>query len=40
MWVLGRPGRRWEESIKMDLEEIEGGGGGTDRFDLAEDRDS
>jgi hypothetical protein len=23
---LGRPRRRWEDSIKMDLQEVEGGG--------------
>jgi hypothetical protein len=34
---LGRPRRRWEGNIKMDLREI--GWGGTDWIDLAEDRD-
>ena len=24
---LGRPRRRWEDNIKMDLEEVGGGGG-------------
>ena len=33
---LGRPRRRWEDNIKMDLQEEEGGG---DRMDLAQDRD-
>jgi hypothetical protein len=32
---LGRPGR-WEDTIKMDLQEI---GRGMDRIDLAQDRD-
>jgi hypothetical protein len=34
---LGRPTRRWEDNIKMDLREI--GWGGMDWIDLAEDRD-
>jgi hypothetical protein len=34
---LGRPGRRWEDSIKMDLREV--GCGGADWIDLAQDRD-
>jgi hypothetical protein len=34
---LGRPGRRWEDNIKMELGEI--GWGGMDWIDLAEDRD-
>jgi hypothetical protein len=34
---LGRPGRRWEDSIKMDLGEI--GFGDVDWIDLAQDRD-
>jgi hypothetical protein len=25
---LGRPRRRWEDNIKMDLQEVGGGGGG------------
>jgi hypothetical protein len=34
---LGRPRRRWENNIKVDLREI--GWGGTDWIDLAQDRD-
>jgi hypothetical protein len=34
---LGRPIRRWEDNIKMDLREI--GWGGMDWNDLAQDRD-
>jgi len=34
---LGRPRRRWEDNIKMDFEE--GGCGGMDWMELAEDRD-
>jgi hypothetical protein len=34
---LGRPRRRWEDNIKMDLREI--GCGGADWIDLAQDRD-
>jgi hypothetical protein len=33
---LGRPRRRWENNIKMDLREI--GWGGMDWIDLVEDR--
>jgi len=33
---LGRPRRRWEDNIKMDLREM---GGGGDRMELAQDRD-
>ena len=33
---LGRPRRRWEENIKMDLQEV---GGGEDWMELAQDRD-
>ena len=33
---LGRPRRRWEEDIKMDLQEV---GGGGDWMELAQDRD-
>ena len=33
---LGRPRRRWEGNIKMDLQEVRGGG---DWMDLAQDRD-
>ena len=35
---LGRPRRRWEDNIKMDLQEVEGGCG--DWMELAQDRDS
>jgi len=35
---LGRPRRRWEDNIKMDLQEV--GCGGVDWIDLAQDRDS
>jgi hypothetical protein len=34
---LGRPRRRWEDNIKMDLTEI--GWGGMDWIHLAQDRD-
>ena len=34
---LGRPRCRWEDNIKMDLQEV--GGGGMDWIDLAQDRD-
>ena len=34
---LGRPRRRWEDNIKMNLEEV--GGGYGDWMELAEDRD-
>jgi len=34
---LGRPRRRWEDNIKMDLEEV--GFGGMDWIELAQDRD-
>jgi hypothetical protein len=34
---LGRPRRRWEDKIKMDLQEI--GGGHGDWMELAQDRD-
>jgi len=33
---LGRPRRRWEDNIKMDLQEI--GCGGVDWMELAQDR--
>jgi hypothetical protein len=33
---LGRPRRRWEDNIKMDLEEVRGGRG--DWMELAQDR--
>jgi hypothetical protein len=35
---LGRPKHRWEDDIKMDLQEV--GWGGTDWIAVAEDRDS
>jgi hypothetical protein len=34
---LGRPRRRWEDNIKMDLQEV--GGGYGDWMELAQDRD-
>ena len=34
---LGRPRRRWEDNIKMDLKEVECGG--MDWIELAEDKD-
>jgi len=34
---LGRPRRRWEDNIKMDLQEV--GCGGMDWMELAQDRD-
>ena len=34
--TLGRPRRRWEDYIKMDLQEVEGAG--TDWIELAQDR--
>ena len=34
---LGRPRLRWEDNIKMDLQEV--GGGGGDWMELAQDRD-
>jgi len=34
---LGRPRRRWEDDIKMDLQEVECGG--MDCIELAQDRD-
>jgi hypothetical protein len=35
---LGRPRRRWEGNIKMDLQEV--GGGDGELVELAQDRDS
>jgi len=35
LWI---PRRRWEDNIKMDLQEV--GCGGMDWIDLAQDRDS
>jgi len=34
---LGRPRRRWEDNIKMDLQDV--GCGGMDWIELAQDRD-
>jgi hypothetical protein len=34
---LGRPRRRWEDNIEMDLQEV--GCGGIDWIELAQDRD-
>jgi hypothetical protein len=34
---IGRHGRRWEDNIKMDLQEL--GCGGMDWIELAQDRD-
>jgi hypothetical protein len=34
---LGRPRRRWEDNINMDLQEV--GWEGVDRIDMAQDRD-
>ena len=34
---LGRPRRRWEDTIRMDLQKV--GCGGTDWIELAQDRD-
>jgi hypothetical protein len=34
---LGRPRRKWEDNIKLDIREI--GRGGVDWIDLAQDRD-
>ena len=35
--TLGRPSRRWEDNIKMDLQEVECGG--MDWIELAQNRD-
>jgi len=35
---LGRPRRRWEDNIKMDLQEV--GGSSGDWMELAQDRDT
>ena len=35
--LLGRPRRKWEDNIKMDLQEV--GCGGMDWIELAQDRD-
>ena len=37
MRPLGIPGRRWEDNIKMDLQEV--GCGGMDWIDVTQDRD-
>jgi hypothetical protein len=34
---LGRPRHRWEDNIRMDLQEV--GGGRGDKMELAQDRD-
>jgi hypothetical protein len=34
---MGRPSRRWEDNIKMELQEV--GGGHGDWMELAQDRD-
>ena len=34
---LGRPRCRWQDNIKMDLQEV--GSGGMDRIELTQDRD-
>jgi hypothetical protein len=34
--LLGRPGHRWEDSIKIDLQDV---GGGMEWIDLAQERD-
>ena len=36
--LLGRPRRRWEDNIKMDIQEV--GCGGMGWMELAQDRDS
>jgi ribosomal protein S4E len=36
---MGRPRRRWEDNIKMDLQEVRVGCGGMDLIELAQDRD-
>jgi hypothetical protein len=36
--LLGRPRRRWEDNIKMNLQKL-GGGGRGDWMELAQDRD-
>ena len=36
-WPLGRPRRRWEDNIKLDLQEV--GGDSGDWMELAQDRD-
>jgi len=34
---LGRPRRRWEDNVKMDLQEV--GSGGMDWIEMVQDRD-
>jgi len=36
---LERHRRRWEDNIKMDIQEVGCGGGGMDWIELAQDRD-
>ena len=36
---LGTPRRRWEDNIKMDLQEVGLGGGGKVWYEQAQDRD-
>jgi hypothetical protein len=36
---LGRPRRRWEDGIRIDLREIDLGGGGVDWIRLSQDSD-
>ena len=36
---LGRSRRRWEDNIKMDIQEVGFGGGGMGSIDLAQDTD-
>ena len=36
LWPTSDPRRRWEDNIKMDLQEV---GGGGDWMELAQDRD-
>ena len=37
---LGRPRRRWEDNVKMDLGEVGWGGGGMGWINLPQDRES
>jgi len=36
---LGRPRRRWEVNVTIEIQEVEWWGGGMDWFDLAQKRD-